>query len=224
MASVTKIPKRRRQEPKWTHGRLLLILGLLGLPLVGAGLTYYFMDKFQSQRDLRIRGESAHVVRTSGGYFDVATVAVDKTLREASVPACPAGRGRCRVSNPVKIRYQNNLTYSIRLPSNLVLEPKPGQKKYVVRVARPAVIRPATFTVNLVGARTGDSASREYAGSDATYQKLWVALQQDLHAPATQSRVDAQAKTKLSAFIQNWRTKNWEMGPIEDWPIEIVFE
>ena len=224
MASATKIPKKRRQEPKFTPSRLLLILGFLGLPLIGAGLTYYFMDKFQSQRDLRIRGDSAHVIRTSGGHLDVATVAVDKTLREASEQFCPAGKGRCRTIEAAKIRYQSNLTYSIRLPSNLVLEPKPSQKKYVVRVARPAVIRPATFTVNLVGARTGDSASREYAGSDATYQKLWVALQQDLHAPATQSRVDAQAKTKLSAFIQNWRTKNWEMGPIEAWPIEIVFE
>ena len=54
MASATKIPKKRRQEPKSTPRRLLFLLGLLGLPLIGAGLTYYFMDKFQSQRDMRI--------------------------------------------------------------------------------------------------------------------------------------------------------------------------
>jgi hypothetical protein len=59
---------------------------------------------------------------------------------------------------------------------------------------------------------------------DATYQKLWAAIEQDLRAPATQARVDAQARATLGAFIQNWRKKNWEMGPIEAWPIEIVFE
>jgi hypothetical protein len=224
MASASKIPKKRRQEQKFTASRLLVILGLLGLPLVGAGLTYYFMDKFQSQRDLRIRGESAHVIRTSGGHLDAATVAVDKTLREASEQVCPAGKGRCRASEAAKIRYQSNLTYGIRLPGNLVLEPKPSQKKYVLRIARPAVNRPATLTAVLIGARAGDSESREYGGSDATYLKLWAAIEQDLHAPATQARVDAQAKATLGAFIQNWRTKNWEMGPIEAWPIEIVFE
>jgi hypothetical protein len=224
MASATKIPKKRRQEAKLTASRLLFVLSLLGLPLVGAGLTYYFMDKFQSQRDLRIRGESAHVIRTSGGHLDVATVAVDKTLREASEQFCPAGKGRCRTIEAAKIRYQSNLTYSIRLPSNLVLEPKPSQKKYVVRITRPAVIRPATFTASLMSARSSDSGPREYGGSDATYQKLWAAIEQDLHSPATLARVDAQAKATLGTFIQNWRTKNWEMGPIEAWPIEVVFE
>jgi hypothetical protein len=28
----------------------------------------------------------------------------------------------------------------------------------------------------------------------------------------------------LTAFIQNWRAKNWGMGPIEGLPIEIVFD
>ena len=83
MASVTKLQKKRGREPKSTVGRNLFILAFLGLPLIGAGVTYYFMDKFQSQRDLRIRGESAHVVRTSGGHLEVATVGVDKTPREA---------------------------------------------------------------------------------------------------------------------------------------------
>jgi hypothetical protein len=224
MASVVKVPKKRPRKPQLTAGRLLFMFSLLGLPLVGAGLTYYFMDKFQSQRDLRIRGESAHVVRTSGGHLDVATVGVDQTLREASEQVCPAGKGRCRASETSKIRYQSQLIYSIRLPGNLVLEPRPNQKKYVVRIARPAVVRPATLTAVLLGARASDSGSREYGGSDATYQKLWAAIEQDLRAPATQARVDAQARATLGAFIQNWRKKNWEMGPIEAWPIEIVFE
>ena len=224
MASVTKAPKRRRQEPKLGAGNLLLMVGCLGLPLVGAGLTYYFMDKFQSQRDLRIRGETAHVVRTSGGQLEVATVGIDKTLREASDQVCPTGKGRCRTSEGAKIRYQGNLTYSTRLPSNLVLEPKPLQKKYMLKVARPVVIRPATLTALVMGPRATDSGSREYSGLDATYQKLWMAIEQDLHVPSIQAQVEAQAKAKLGAFIQNWRAKNWEMGPIESWPIEITFE
>jgi hypothetical protein len=116
------------------------------------------------------------------------------------------------------------LTFSIRLPSNLVLEPRPSQKKYVVRISRPAVIRPATLTANLLGAKSSESGSREYGGTDATYQKLWTAIEQDLHAPATQAQVDSKARTTVAAFIQNWRAKNWEMGPIEAWPIEVIFE
>ena len=224
MASVTKLQKKRGQERKSTARRLVVVLAFLGLPLTGAGITFYFMDKFQSQRDLQIRGETAHVVRTSGGQLDVATVGVDKTLREASEQVCPAGKGRCRASEAVKIRYQNNLTFSIRLPSNLVLEPRPNQKKYVIRINRPIVIRPSTLTAVSLGARSSESGSREYGGTHATYQKLWTAIEQDLHAPATRARVDAQARTTLTAFIQNWRAKNWEMGPIEAWPIEIVFD
>ncbi|NBY16482.1 MAG: hypothetical protein EBQ78_02200 [Betaproteobacteria bacterium] len=102
----------------------------MGLPVVGAGMTYYFMDKFQVQRDFRIRGESAHVMRTNGGSLDVATAEVDKTIRDG-----------------------------------------PTQQK----------------------------------------------------APG-QARVDAQARVTLNTFIQNWRTKNREMGPVEAWPVEILFE
>jgi len=215
MASVTKNPKTRRSAPKVAAGRpglnlgrnLGLICGLLGLPLVGAGVTYYFMDKFQVQRDFRIRSESAHVMRTNGGSLDVAAVGVDKTIRDGP-----------------KIRYQNTLTYSVRLPTNLVLEPRPTQQKYVVRTPRPAVIRPATLTATVTGVRASESGSREYSASDATYQKLWSAIEHDLHAAPTQARVDAQAKVSLNTFIQNWRTKNREMGPIEAWPVEIVFE
>jgi len=215
MTSVTKNPKKRRPAPKVAAGRpglnlgrnLGLICGLLGLPLVGAGVTYYFMDKFQVQRDFRIRGESAHVMRTNGGSLDVAAVGVDKTIRDGP-----------------KIRYQNTLTYSVRLPTNLVLEPRPTQQKYVVRTPRPAVIRPATLTTTVTGVRASESGSREYSASDATYQKLWSAIEHDLHAAPTQARVDAQAKVSLNTFIQNWRTKNREMGPIEAWPVEIVFE
>ena len=221
---VTKLQKKRSQERKSSAGRVLFVLALLGLPLTGAGVTYYFMDKFQSQLDLRIRGESAHVVRTSGGQLDVATVGIDKTLREASEQVCPAGKGRCRAAEAVKIRYQNNLTFSIRLPSNLVLEPRPNQRKYVIRISRPVVIRPSTLTAVTLGVRSSESGSREYGGTDATYQKLWTAIEQDLHATATRARVDAQARATLTAFIQNWRAKNWEMGPIEGWPIEIVFD
>ena len=215
MASVIKNPKRRRPATKVVAGRtglnlgrnLGLIFGLLGLPLVGAGVTDYFMDKFQVQRDLRIRGESAHVMRTNGGSLDVATVEVDKTIRDGP-----------------KIRYQNALTYSVRLPTNFVLEPRPTQQKYVVRVARPAVIRPAILTATVTGVRASESGSREYSTTDSTYQKLWSAIEHDLHAAPTHARVDAQAKVTLNAFIQNWRTKNREMGPIEAWPVEIVFE
>ena len=211
MASVTKNPKKRRPEPKLSDGRLGLILGLilglLGLPLVGAGVTYYFMDQFQVQRDFRTRSESAHVMRTTGGSLDVATIGVDKTSRDGP-----------------KIRYQNNLTYSVRLPTNLVLEPRPTQQKYVVRIVRPAVIRPATLTATVIGVRASESGSREYSATDATYQKLWSAIEHDLHAAPTQARVDAQAKVTLNAFIQNWRTKNREMGPIEAWPVEVMFE
>ena len=191
---------------------------------MGAGVTYYFMDKFQSQRELRIRGESAHVVRTSGGQIDVATVGVDKTLREASEQVCPAGKGRCRATEAAKIRYQNNLTFSIRMPSNIVLEPRPTQKKYVVRIGRPVVIHPSTLTAVKLGARSSEADLREYSSTDATYQKLWTAIEQDLHAPATRALVDAQARKTLTAFIQNWLAKNREMGPIEAWPIEIVFD
>jgi len=173
------------------------------------------MDKFQVQRDFRIRGESAHVMRTNGGSLDVATVEVDKTIRDGP-----------------KIRYQNTLSYSVRLPTNLVLEPRPKQQKYVVRIARPAVIRPATLTAtltatlnpNVTGVRASESGSREYSATDSTYQKLWSAIEHDLHAAPTQARVDAQAKVTLNTFIQNWRTKNREMGPIEAWPVEILFE
>jgi len=207
MASVTKNPKKRRPEPKLSAGRSGLILGLLGLPLVGAGVTYYFMDQFQVQRDFRTRSESAHVMRTTGGSLDVATIGVDKTIRDGP-----------------KIRYQNNLTYSVRLPTNLVLEPRPTQQKYVVRIVRPAVIRPATLTATVIGVQASESGSREYSATDATYQKLWSAIEHDLHAAPTQARVDAQAKVTLNAFIQNWRTKNREMGPIEAWPVEVMFE
>ena len=211
MASVTKNSKKRRPEPKLAAGRLGLILGLilglLGLPLVGAGVTYYFMDQFQVQRDLRTRSESAHVMRTSGGSLDVATIAVDKTIRDG-----------------LKIRYQNNLTYGVRLPTNLVLEPRPTQQKYVVRIVRPTVIRPATLTATVTGVRASESGSREYSATDVTYQKLWSAIEHDLHAAPTQARVDAQARVTLNAFIQNWRTKNREMGPIETWQVEIMFE
>jgi len=179
----------------------------LGLPLVGSGVTYYFMDKFQVQRDFRIRGDSAHVMRTNGGTLDVATVAVDKTIRDGP-----------------KIRYQNTLTYSVRLPTNLVLEPRPKQQKYVVRIARPAVIRPVTLTATVTGLRASELSSREYSATESTYQKLWSAIEHDLHAAPTQARVDAQAKVTLNTFIQNWRTKNLEMGPIEAWPVEVVFE
>jgi hypothetical protein len=142
MASIIKTPKKRRPAPKVAAGRpglnlgrnlgrnLGLNCGLLGLPVVGAGMTYYFMDKFQVQRDFRIRGESAHVMRTNGGSLDVATAEVDKTIRDG-----------------------------------------PTQQK----------------------------------------------------AP-TQARVDAQARVTLNTFIQNWRTKNREMGPVEAWPVEILFE
>jgi hypothetical protein len=116
------------------------------------------------------------------------------------------------------------LTYNVRLPSNLVLEPKPLQRKYLLRIGRPAVIRPATLTAVLLGARGSESGSRQYGDSDASFQKLWAAIEQDLHAPATQAQVDAQAKARLGVFIQNWRSKNWEMGPLEEWPDEIVFE
>jgi hypothetical protein len=211
MASVTKNPKKRGPEPKLAAGRLGLILGLilglLGLPLVGAGVTYYFMDQFQVQRDFRTRSESAHVMRTTGGSLDVATIAVDKTIRDG-----------------LKIRYQNNLTYGVRLPTNLVLEPRPTQQKYVVRIVRPTVIRPATLTATVTGVRASESGSREYSATDVTYQKLWSAIEHDLHAAPIQARVDAQAKVTLNAFIQNWRTKNGEMGPIETWPVEILFE
>jgi len=215
MAPVIKNPKRRRPAPKLTPGRsglnlgrnLGLICGLLGLPLVGSGVTYYFMDKFQVQRDFRIRGDSAHVMRTNGGTLDVATVAVDKTIRDGP-----------------KIRYQNTLTYSVRLPTNLVLEPRPKQQKYVVRIARPAVIRPVTLTATVTGLRASELSSREYSATESTYQKLWSAIEHDLHATPTQARVDAQAKVTLNTFIQNWRTKNLEMGPIEAWPVEVVFE
>jgi len=215
MASVTKNPKKRRPAPKVAAGRprlnlgrnLGLICGLLGLPLVGSGVTYYFMDKFQVQRDFRIRGDSAHVMRTNGGTLDVATVAVDKTIRDGP-----------------KIRYQNTLTYSVRLPTNLVLEPRPKQQKYVVRIARPAVIRPVTLTATVTGLRASELSSREYSATESTYQKLWSAIEHDLHATPTQARVDAQAKVTLNTFIQNWRTKNLEMGPIEAWPVEVVFE
>jgi hypothetical protein len=211
MASVTKNPRKRRPEPKLAAGRfgliLGLILGLLGLPLVGAGVTYYFMDQFQVQRDFRTRSESAHVIRTTGGRIDVATIAVDKTIRDGP-----------------RIRYQNNLTYGVRLPTNLVLEPRPAQQKYVVRIVRPTVIRPATLTATVTGVRASESGSREFSATDATYQKLWSAIEHDLHAPPTQARVDAQAKATLTTFIQNWRTKNREMGPIETWPVEIMFE
>jgi len=211
MASVTKNPRKRRPEPKLAAGRfgliLGLILGLLGLPLVGAGVTYYFMDQFQVQRDFRTRSESAHVMRTTGGSLDVATIAVDKTIRDGP-----------------RIRYQNNLTYGVRLPTNLVLEPRPAQQKYVVRIVRPTVIRPATLTATVTGVRASESGSREFSATDATYQKLWSAIEHDLHAPPTQARVDAQAKATLTTFIQNWRTKNREMGPIETWPVEIMFE
>jgi hypothetical protein len=207
MASATKTTKKRRPEPKVAAGHLGLILGLLGLPLVGAGVTYYVMDKFQAQRDLRIRGESAHVMRTTGGNIDVATVGVDKSILD----------GR-------KIRYQGKLTYSIRLPGNLVLEPRPTQQKYVVRIARPAVIRPAMLTATAIGNRASESATREYSATDTTYQKLLTAIEHDLHSSATQARVDSEAKVTLSAFIQNWRIKNREMGPIESWPVEIHFE
>jgi len=211
MASVTKNPKKRRPEPKLAAGRLGLILGLilglLGLPLVGAGVTYYFMDQFQVQRDFRTRSESAHVMRTTGGSLDVATIAVDKTIRDG-----------------LKIRYQNNLTYGVRLPTNLVLEPRPTQQKYVVRIVRPTVIRPATLTATVTGVRASESGSREYSATDVTYQKIWSSIEHDLHAAPIQARVDAQAKVTLNAFIQNWRTKNREMGPIEAWPVEVMFE
>jgi len=211
MASVTKNPRKRRPEPKLAAGRfgliLGLILGLLGLPLAGAGVTYYFMDQFQVQRDFRTRSESAHVMRTTGGSLDVATIAVDKTIRDGP-----------------KIRYQNDLTYGVRLPTNLVLEPRPAQQKYVVRIVRPTVIRPATLAATVTGVRASESGSREFSATDATYQKLWSAIEHDLHAPPTQARVDAQAKATLNTFIQNWRTKNREMGPIETWPVEIMFE
>lgn len=211
MASVTKTTKKRRAEPKLAARRpglaLGLTLGLLGLPLIGAGVTYYVMDKFQEQRDLRIRGESAHVMRTTGGSIDVATVAVDKTIRDG-----------------VKIRCQSNLIYSVHLPTNLVLEPRPTQQKYVVRIARPIVIRPATLTASVIGVRASESGPREYSATDATYQRLWAAIEHDLHAPATQAGVDAQAKVTLTTFIQHWRNKNREMGPIEKWPVEVVLE
>jgi hypothetical protein len=215
MATVTKTPKKRRPEPKLSAGRLGLslgrnlglIVGLLGLPLVGAGLTYYFMDKFQVQRDFRIRGESAHVMRTNGGNLDVATIGIDKTVRDGP-----------------KFRYQNTLTYTVRLPTNLVLEPRPKEHKYVVKIMRPVVIRPATLTAVVTGARSLESDSRDFGATDATYQKLWSAIEHDLHATATQARIDAQAKITLNTFIQNWRTKNLEMGPIEAWPVEVVFE
>ena len=76
----------------------------------------------------------------------------------------------------------------------------------------------------MTGVRASELSSREYSATESTYQKLWSAIEHDLHAAPTQARVDAQAKVTLNTFIQNWRTKNLEMGPIEAWPVEIVFE
>jgi len=223
-SAVKPVKKKPRPAPKARFQWIPVVLTLLGLPLIGAASTYYFMDRFQQERDLRVRGESAHVIRISGGSLEVAHIDVDKTVREALEPVCPAGKGRCRTPEAAKVRYQNDLSYSVRLPSNLVLEPRPKQKRYVVKVARPVLNRPASFTAMLVGPRGNATTPKEYISVDATYQKLWSAIEQDSRAPSNQARVDAEAKAAVLAFIEKWRAKNWEMGPIESWPVEVIFE
>jgi len=106
---------------------LLLILGLLGLPLADARLTYYSMDKFQSKRDSRIRG-GPHMTFELGGASRCNHNRSRQNPAEGFGTGLPAAKGHCRASEAVQIRYQNNLTYRIRLLCNLLLEPKSSQK------------------------------------------------------------------------------------------------
>jgi len=125
--SATNIPRKRSQEPKFKAARLLLILGLLGLPLADVRLTYYSMDKFQSKRDSRIRWDP-QITFELGGASGCNHNRSRQNPVEGFGTGLPAANCHCRASETAQIRYQNNLTYSIRLPGNLLLEPKSSQK------------------------------------------------------------------------------------------------